>query len=381
MEDRKNTKAHDAALAAILESAVDAIITIDRRGTIVSANPATTTLFGYSVDELVGRNVNVLMPAPFHEEHDGYIENYLTSGVRKIIGIGREVVGRRQDGTTFPMHLAVSEFKSEGEVMFAGIVRDISDLKLVERRLEELNAELEERVKQRTSELRDTQAELIRSEKYAMLGRVSGGIAHEIRNPLNAVKTSAYYLLNAGSPTEEKKREHLERIDRQVSLIDNVITALSDVARMPDAQLQQVDIVSLIRTAAGTIDFPDGITLVDELGDQEVTALMDQNQLVIALKNVLRNARDAMPEGGSITISCTANKDSVVLSIADTGTGIPDEIRDKIFEPMFTTRARGMGLGLSITRTIVEKNGGKLAVESQPGHGSCFTIELSRESS
>ena len=308
MEDRKNTKAHDAALAAILESAVDAIITIDRRGTIVSANPATTTLFGYSVDELVGRNVNVLMPAPFHEEHDGYIENYLTSGVRKIIGIGREVVGRRQDGTTFPMHLAVSEFKSEGEVMFAGIVRDISDLKLVERRLEELNAELEERVKQRTSELRDTQAELIRSEKYAMLGRVSGGIAHEIRNPLNAVKTSAYYLLNAGSPTEEKKREHLERIDRQVSLIDNVITALSDVARMPDAQLQQVDIVSLIRTAAGTIDFPDGITLVDELGDQEVTALMDQNQLVIALKNVLRNARDAMPEGGSITISCTAKR-------------------------------------------------------------------------
>ncbi|MEM7452872.1 MAG: PAS domain S-box protein [Planctomycetota bacterium] len=380
MADRNNPGVQNAAFSAILESAVDAIITIDRHGIIASANPATTVLFGYAVDDLVGQNVKILMPSPYHEEHDGYLHNYLDTNIKKIIGIGREVVGRRRDGTLFPMHLAVSEFKNGGDVMFAGIVRDITDLKQVEQRLEELNAELEDRVRTRTDELHEAQAELIRNEKFAMLGKVSGGIAHEIRNPLNAVKTSAYYLLNASNPTEEKKREHLERINRQVELIDNVITALSDVARMPDARLEMMDVIPVLRSVVGTIDLPAEIEVVDQLGVEPAQALMDRNQLAIAFKNILRNARDAMPEGGSITIGCTVSGECVSFHFEDSGTGIPAGILERIFDPLFTTKARGMGLGLSITRTIVEKNGGHLTVESQPGEGSRFTIKLTRTS-
>ncbi len=186
-------------LAAILRTAVNAIIVIDQRGIIQDVNPATEKLFGYSSEDVLGKNVNILMPTPYREEHDDYLENYRKSGVAKIIGIGREVVGRRKDGTNFPIHLAVSEIKSGPERLFAGIVRDISDLTDAQRKLTLLNEELEERVRLRTAELRAAQSELVRKERLATLGQISGGIAHEIRNPLNAIKTSSYYLLNAES--------------------------------------------------------------------------------------------------------------------------------------------------------------------------------------
>ena len=154
-------------LQAILQNAVDAIITIDERGSIETVNPASMTLFQYSADEMLGNNVNMLMPSPFREEHDGYLENYIGSGIRKIIGIGREVVGQRKDGSTFPMHLAVSEITFGGRRIFTGIVRDITDVKDAEHKLELLNNQLEDRVRQRTAELHAAQAELVAKEKLA----------------------------------------------------------------------------------------------------------------------------------------------------------------------------------------------------------------------
>ena len=367
-----------ARLEAILSNAVDSIITIDERGLIDSVNPATLDLFGYQQEELLGKNVKMLMPNPYRDEHDGYLKNYHCSGDKKIIGIGREVIGQRKDGSTFPMHLAVSEIKLGDRRLFTGIVRDISDLKAAEKELEEINEQLEERVKQRTSELRAAQADLVRNEKFATLGKVSGGIAHEIRNPLNAVKTSAYYLLNAKNPNEGKVKEHLERIDRQVSLIDNVVTALSDVAKLPDANLVSTQLAPVLKSAMSSINLSSSVSAALEFPDDVPPVLVDANQIQIAFKNLIRNARDAMPDGGQLTVSATVSDDRVFVHVKDTGTGIAKDQLELILEPLYTTKARGMGLGLSITTSIVEKNQGQLSVESELGEGSCFTIELKR---
>ncbi len=365
-------------LQAILENAVDAIITIDEQGVIESANPATEKIFQYSVGELLGQNVNVLMPTPDRELHDGYLANYRSSGIRKIIGIGREVVGQRKDGSTFPLHLAVSEITFGGRKVFTGIVRDISDVKEVERKLAELNCELEQRVHRRTEQLHRTQEELVNKEKLATLGQVSGGIAHEIRNPLNAVKTSAYYLLNAKSISEQKRKEHLERIDRQVTLIDNVITVLSDVAKLPDPSVSALATREILEEVIGQVSLPPEISVDLRIPDEEEAIVADRNQIPIVFKNLLRNARDAMPGGGTIIISTARAGDHLAITVRDTGVGIATEELARILEPLYSTKARGMGLGLAICKSIVEKNGGRLKIASELGKGSEFTVELRR---
>ena len=364
-------------LEAILNNAVDAIITIDEQGLVESANPATESLFGYEAAEIVGRNVNMLMPSPYHEEHDGYVRNYVEGGPRKIIGIGREVTGRRKDGSVFPMHLAVSEFHDDGRRLFTGIVRDISDLKEAESRLRDLNDDLEVLVRDRTQELREAQAELVKKEKLATLGQVSGGIAHEIRNPLNAVKTSIYYLSNARTPTPEKTNEHLDRIDRQVTLIDNVVTALSDVAKLPDPNRTPLDLTTALPQIARAVGLPPNIEVQWQFDDGLPHVIVDEFQIPIVFKNLIRNARDAMQDGGgTITIGATAEGEHVDISVADTGVGIAPDQLQKIMEPLYSTKARGMGLGLAITRAIVKKNSGQLTVESTEGEGSKFTVRL-----
>jgi two-component system sensor kinase FixL len=378
MKDSNPLEIQTAVLAAILENAVDAIINITPQGTIDSVNPAAVEMFGFSADEMIGRNIKMLMPNPYRDEHDGYLAKYNAGGPRKIIGVGREVTGQRKNGSTFPMHLAVSEIKVDDKHLFTGIVRDISDLKCAQQELAAANEQLEDRVKQRTAELREAQADLVRAEKFATLGKVSGGIAHEIRNPLNAVKTSAYYLLNAKSPSEDKIREHLERIDRQVSTIDNVVTALSDVAKLPDANLKATRLGETLRTAVGSVGLPSRISVEFEFGKSLPDVLVDESQIMIAFKNLIRNARDAMPGKGTLSLQASTTDDSVSFHFSDTGTGISTENLERILEPLFTTKARGMGLGLSITRAIVEKNKGQLSVESEVGKGSCFTITLSR---
>jgi len=491
-------------LEAIHDHAVDAIITIDAGGRIENINRAAIGLFGYSESELIGQNVKMLMPSPYQTEHDGYLENYRNTGDRKIIGIGREVSAKRKDGTVFPVHLAVSEIQLEDRRIFAGFIRDLSDLKRSEQQqaklgaivedslnevfifsastlnfiqvnrgarenlgysLEELQlltpvdlkpnfnesnfrqlieplltgeqsriefttrhlrkdgttyevevhlqlstyftkpvfvafilditarlqaeralkiqqeqmkADLERLVETRTEELKKTQADLVRSEKYATLGQVSGSIAHEIRNPLNAVKTSAYFLLNAQNPSTEKVREHLERIDRQVTMIDNVITALADVAKLPEADRRALEIAPLLQQVVNSTTIPSGIEVELDIAESISPILADETQIVIAFRNLFRNARDAMPDGGAIAIKAVERVDAISISFADNGIGMSEDQLAKILEPLFTTKARGLGLGLPITNAVIEKNHGKLSIESKLNHGSTFTVSLEK---
>jgi signal transduction histidine kinase len=215
-----------------------------------------------------------------------------------------------------------------------------------------------------------------RIERLAILGQVAGGVAHEIRNPLNVIKTSVYFLVNARNASPEKRAEHLARIEKQVGLADGVVTALSNFARMPVPHRVPFGIRPLIEEILDSTRISATIEVSMEFPDGLPSALGDPEQVRIAFSNLIRNARDAMPDGGRLQIGAVAESNIVEVTVSDTGHGIPAEFLPRIMEPFFTTKARGIGLGLPISRAILEKNQGALSVESDLGHGTRFTVRL-----
>jgi signal transduction histidine kinase len=215
-----------------------------------------------------------------------------------------------------------------------------------------------------------------RSERLAAIGQVSAGVAHELRNPLNVVKTSVYYLQNARNATKEKTAEHLERIGKHVDLADSVITALSRFAKMPAPDLRPCPVEQCVRDALEVNPPGDGVAVVLDLPPGLPPALVDRDQVRIVFGNLMRNARDAMPRGGTLRLTGRAADDWVEVDVADTGVGMSPEVLGRIMEPLYSTKARGLGLGLSIARAILDKSGGALRVTSVPGQGSTFTVRL-----
>ena len=219
-------------------------------------------------------------------------------------------------------------------------------------------------------------ARLQRSERMAAIGQVAGGVAHELRNPLNVVKTSVYYLLKARNPSPEKKTEHLHRIEKHVMVADSTITALSNFAKLPVPNRAPFAVEQCVREALDITPVPDAIQVVIDCPSSLPPALADSDQIRIVFANLIRNAREAMPEGGRLTVTARAVDGVLETSVADTGVGIPAELLGRVMEPLYSTKARGLGLGLSIARAILEKNGGSLRAASEPGRGSTFTVSL-----
>jgi signal transduction histidine kinase len=215
-----------------------------------------------------------------------------------------------------------------------------------------------------------------RTERLAAIGQVAGGVAHELRNPLNVVKTSVYYLLNARNPTAEKKAEHLQRIERHIILADGVITALSSFAKLPVPNFRPFAVERCVREALEVNPPPINIEVVVDCPAALPQALADIDQIRIVFGNLIRNAREAMPDGGRLTIATRPNGSSLDVAVSDTGVGIAPENLRQIMEPLYSTKSKGLGLGLAITRSILEKNKATLAVASQPGQGSTFTVRL-----
>jgi signal transduction histidine kinase len=215
-----------------------------------------------------------------------------------------------------------------------------------------------------------------RSERLAAIGQVAGGIAHEIRNPLNVVKTSVYYLLNARNPPPAKTAEHLKRIEQQVTLTDGVITALSSFAKMPLPAVEPFSIRQCIEDTLQNHPLPPTIKVTLDFPSALPQALGDPQQLKIVFGNLIRNARDAMPRGGELAIRAQQNGERIDAHVADTGVGIPPENLSRILEPLYSTKARGLGLGLAIARAILDKNNCILHVASEVGRGTTFTVRL-----
>jgi signal transduction histidine kinase len=214
------------------------------------------------------------------------------------------------------------------------------------------------------------------AERLATIGKVAGGVAHELRNPLNVVKTSVYYLVNAKNAAPEKIKTHLERIERQVGVADRVITALNDFARLPLPQLDRVDVEACLKDVLEVNPMPSNIAVEWSLGSPPPAVMADRAQLQIVLSNLIRNARDAMPSGGTLRLGGQKINDQVEVTVQDTGVGIPPESLSRVLEPLYSTKAKGMGLGLSIAHEILGRHSGTLHVTSQLGVGSTFTIRL-----
>jgi PAS domain S-box-containing protein len=401
-------------LRAVVETAVDGIITIDERGTISTVNPAAERIFGYPAAEMVGENVRMLMPDPYQRDHDSYIGNYLRTGQRKIIGIGREVEGRRKDGTTFPLDLAVSETRVGDRRMFTGIVRDITERKLADDLLRQAkddlvkaNEDLDRRVQERTADLKQANAALLRTideqknleeqlrhaQKMESIGTLAGGIAHDFNNILNIIH--GYTQLIGVEPlTEQQVKKSLKTIDQQIKRAASMVRQLLTVARKTETHLAPINANDLVLAISELIkqSFPKTVDVALDLDPGLPPVLADSNQLSQALLNICVNARDAMPAGGKLTVRTEridANKlrdlrreghteSYVAIVISDTGIGMDGEIRARIFEPFFTTKRAGdgTGLGLAIVYGIVKEHNGFIDVESEPGLGTTFRIYL-----
>jgi PAS domain S-box-containing protein len=381
MSENPSQKASPAAQAAklrgILESAVTAIITIGDKGLIEDINPATERLFGYKAADLVGQNVKMLMPEPYRSEHDGYLASYVGTGVKKIIGIGREVSGRRKDGTTFPLHLSVSEFEADGRRYFTGMIHDISDRMHVE------------------EALRESERRLAQSQKMEAVGQLTGGIAHDFNNLL-LVMTGNLELLEPRLKDEDSRALLKEAQDAAAlgsKLTDQLLTFAR--RRHMDAHVIQlndlvVSITDMLRRTLG-----EHITLSTSLARNVWATRADPGQFQSAIVNMAVNARDAMPQGGKLVVETRnieldadhADYQSelqpghyVQLSISDTGAGMEPEIRDRVFEPFFTTKekGRGTGLGLAMVYGFVKQSGGHVTIYSEPGLGTTINLYFPR---
>jgi len=343
-------------MSAILNNVVDGIITIDQAGTIDTFNPAAQRLFGYVSEEVVGKNVKCLMPEPYHSEHDGYLDNYHNSGVAKIIGSGREVIGQRKDGSTFPMELAVSRMLVGEKTMFTGIVRNISERKQAEK----------------------TKTEFIST------------VSHELRTPLTSIKGSLG-LIKSGAVGElpEKLNRMLEiaytNSDRLVRLINDILDIEKIAAGKMDFHMAPVELNGLLEQAVDAnkgYGTEHGVSFVLSSGGGEANVNGDPDRLMQVLANLMSNAAKFSPAEGTVEISLIQRDHQFRIAVRDQGPGIPEDFKDKIFgkfsqaDSSDTRQKGGTGLGLNITKAIVEQHGGTIGFDSEVGAGSTFFFDL-----
>lgn len=338
-------------LRALIDSAVDGIIVIDSQGRIETFNAAAERLFGYREAEVIGRNVTMLMPSPYREEHDRYLSRYLETGHAKIIGIGREVTGVRRDGTVFPLHLSVGEMTVGEERKFTGILHDLSARVRMEEQLRE-------------------QAALVR------LGEMAAVIAHEIKNPLAGIR-GAVQVIGGRLPNESRDAAIVGEIVNRIDTLNGLIQDLLLFARPPRPKPSLVDVSPLVATTADLLtDDPalSGIEIHVEGSSPPVSA--DPELLKIVFQNLIVNGAQAMGGKGRISVWIHTTDETCHVRFVDAGPGIPSDIRQKIFTPFFTTKARGTGLGLPTAKRLIEAHQGTIHIDCPPTGGTTVTIRL-----
>jgi two-component system sensor kinase FixL len=353
-------------LRSILATVPDPMVVIDVRGTIMSFSAAAERLFDYSEAEVTGRNVSMLMPSPDRQRHDSYLANYLGTGEKKIIGKGRIVVGRRRDGTDFPMELSVGEAQSDGHRIFTGFIRDLTDKQRAEFKLQEL------------------QSELIHVSRLSAMGTMASTLAHELNQPLTAI---ANYLeasrellarLEAGGETKAMLQEAVTESTKEALRAGAIVRRMRDFVARGDVEKRVEHLPTLIEESSrlaliGAAER--GIHVSYALDPAIDDVLVDRVQIQQVLLNLLRNAVEALAtvERREICIATVGDARGMVrVSVRDTGPGIDPTLAPHLFEAFATTKESGMGLGLSICRTIVEAHGGRIWAEGAPDMGTIF---------
>jgi two-component system sensor kinase FixL len=364
----KDVLAREAHLTSILNTVPDAMVVIDTRGIMQSFSRAAERLFGYTADEAIGRNVSILMPSPYRENHDGYLGRYLATGERRIIGIGRLVVGERKDGSTFPMELAVGEMRSGERRFFTGFIRDLSERQEFEARLQEL------------------QSELVHVSRLTAMGEMASTLAHELNQPLSAIsnymKGSRRLLEGNTDDRSALLREAMDKAAEQAMRAGQIIRRLRDFVARGETDRQMESISKLVEEASalalvGAKEL--GIRVRYEFDRRHDFVLADKVQIQQVLLNLVRNAIDSMSgaERCELTVSVSpADREMIEVRVIDTGSGISEDVAAQLFQPFFTTKAHGLGVGLSICKTIIDAHGGKIGTSANPGGGTIFYFTL-----
>ncbi len=366
-ESGRDLRAREAHLQSILDTIPDAMIVIDEKGMMQSFSVAAERLFGWQAQEVIGRNVNTLMPPPYREAHDGYLARYLSTGERRIIGIGRVVVGRRRDGSTFPMELSVGEMKVAERRFFTGFVRDLTESQQQEATVKEL------------------QSELVHVGRLTAMGEMASALAHELNQPLSAI---ANYLRGSEQLLEEETidravlKEALQKAGGQALRAGDVIQRLRNFIGRGETERRVESISKLIEEASalalvGVKEF--GVRVTTDFDPRADLVVADRVQIQQVIINLLRNAVDAMKgaKPAELRVRVALQPDGFTeVSVSDTGSGISEEVQGRLFEPFTTTKKEGMGVGLSICRTIVEAHGGTIWASNNGGPGATFVFTL-----
>jgi len=365
--DAAEAQSRQAHLQSILDTVPEAMIVIDGRGAIRSFSVAAERLFGWTSEEAIGRNVNMLMPAPFREEHDSYLDRYMTSRERRIIGIGRIVVGERKDGSTFPMELAVGEATAGREQFFTGFVRDLTERRDQERRLQEL------------------QSELVHVSRLTAMGEMASSLAHELNQPLSAISNymrGSATLLEAKQIDRDRLQQALERAGEQAIRAGDIIKRLREFVAKGETDRAVEDPARLMEEASALALLgarEQGVRVTLRFSRRAGAVIVDKVQIQQVALNLIRNAIDAMQDWPRKDLAISVDRDDddmVLIRVADSGPGVNPDVADRLFQPFVTSKAQGMGVGLSICRTIVEAHGGRIWVEPNSGGGAVFSFTL-----
>jgi two-component system sensor kinase FixL len=366
--DITETNRTNALLRSVFETVPDGIVVIDERGTVQSFSAAAEHMFGFAAEEVLGGNVSMLMPAPYRENHDGYLVRYLATGDRRIIGLGRVVTGRRKDGSVFPLELAVGETWLGGQRLFTGVVRDLTERQQTLHRMHEL------------------QAELSHVSRLTEMGQIAAALAHELNQPLTAatnyLEVGRRLLARGDSEAAGRAAGVVDNAASQVARATQIIRRLRDFVSKGESDRGAETVAQLIEEASALalIGVRDrGARVRLRIAPQLPEVIVDKIQVQQVLVNLIRNAVEAMEQGErrELMISATRARDGAVeIAVADTGPGIATEIAERLFQPFVTTKAHGMGVGLSICRAIVEAHGGTLRAEKNPDGGTIFRFSL-----
>ncbi|MBK3402480.1 PAS domain S-box protein [Methylorubrum populi] len=361
-------RAREAHLQSILDTVPEAMVVIDEAGHIHSFSAAAERLFGYTAGEAVGENVRMLMPEPMRGEHDGYLDRYRRTRERRIIGTNRVVTGQRRDGSTFPMELAIGEMRSGKDVFFTGFINDLTERQHTQARLQEL------------------QSELVHVSRLSAMGEMAATLAHELNQPLGAIanytKGCRRLLAHPDPEAIARSIDVLDKTAEQALRAGQIIRRLREFVARGETEKRIEPVARLIEEASALALVgarEQGVTARIALAPNTQSVLADRVQVQQVLVNLMRNAREAMQHSERRELTVEARpvaSDLAEIAVSDTGPGISEEVADRLFQPFVTTKVSGMGVGLSICRTIVEGHGGRLWVERNGSGGATFRLTL-----
>ena len=355
-------------LHALIDTVPDAMVVIDTSGNILSFSTGAELMFGYSEAEVLGENVSLLMPSPDRERHDGYLRQYIKTGERRVIGIGRVTTARARDGATFPIDLSVGELKLADKRLFAGFIRDLTDSRQTEQQLHSL------------------QAELAHVSRISSMGTLATSIAHELNQPLTAI---ANYVEGAQDLLDEPSAHNIDQVRYalresadEALRAGQIVQRLREFIARGETTRTFASISKLVNeaTALALINGDArGVEFEQALSDEEDKVLVDPVQIQQVLVNLIRNAVEAMSESTIKRLLISSHLDSggmMVVTVSDSGPGLDKHVAERLFHPFVSTKASGMGLGLSIAHTIINAHDGKIWAEPSPMGGTQFHFSL-----